>query len=337
MRAKVSNGVRGRYAYMVINPDGSLAQSAPMKPNSIFNSGMSRIITNTWASAFTHCRIGTSATAVAPSASNNLVAHHSSHASYFTDTHVNPPSLVDGAGCRTTSDQNKLILRRTFDFAPLVAATLTVREIGFGWDAANANNLFSRVIPTPEVILLSGQVLRIIYELEISMSPKDDTEGAKLSAVDNWASSHGHGRIQNFCLASVEANGSVNPFGFNDSGLTNEPSSAADIKRFFISDSNATLSAVGGAPDLSPSNILSSVMTGHTAASNDGTTWTLKHRGLIPANVSMNGVRMFGVGLESIPTIDSSAAYIFKFDSVTFDKEIDYILNVIFTYSWSRL
>lgn len=80
-------------------------------------------------------------------------------------------NFVTGAGnCQTTRASNVLTHRRTWDF-PTEVGPVTYRELGVSYNGVGPGNLFSRVVLSSPVSLIAGQILRVSYELVLTITP----------------------------------------------------------------------------------------------------------------------------------------------------------------------
>lgn len=101
-----------------------------------------------------------------------LAAVHADHSAYLTGT----------GNCETTRIGATLTHRRTYDF-PAEAGSVTINELGVSEDTGGSN-LFSRVLLSVGVALTSGQQLRVIYELDVTVSPTTPT--ANTPSASGW-------------------------------------------------------------------------------------------------------------------------------------------------------
>lgn len=135
------------------------------------------------------------------------------------------PNFVTGAGnCGSTVAANTITNRRTWDFAAETGAA-TYRELGVSYSGVAGNNLFSRVVLDTPASLSSGQILRISYELRVTMTP--NTAQSLTANVAGWpiapsTTTDGEQSWQYVGLSSVNVGtGETEPY--DDGGYCNEP------------------------------------------------------------------------------------------------------------------
>lgn len=128
-------------------------------------------------------------------------------------------------------------LKRTFDFTAEVG-NVNYSEIGISWTASVGNNLFSRILfEGGAVTVLTGQQLRIVYELEVTLSPSI-TAVSRTAAITGWAASDGTELIQSLSLSYMDTLGVTQTFG----GAALEPSQQTFA---FLSTVSTALAAPG--------------------------------------------------------------------------------------------
>jgi len=137
--------------------------------------------------------------------------------------------------------------KRTYIFTAQAGA-YSVSEVGFSNLAAAANNLFSRFALPATVSLSNGQQLKVVYELDVALSPSSSTAGD--ANITGWTST-GDFKIEGVGLEDMFASGNANSgFGITGSaGNGLEPSAVPDIT--VSTDSSAfsainTVRAIGG-------------------------------------------------------------------------------------------
>lgn len=186
-------------------------------PNMILNSGRDHIAANPISYCFGWAARGTSSTPAA-------VGQKFLGAQLGNRTNA----YVAGApNCGTAYDRENGIIkmRRTYDF-PMETSDQAINEIGFApynaapSDTADNYALFSRIVLPVTVSVLTGQQLRVTYELTVTLSPITDT--AASPAITGWVTD-GVSRLMgyfpvtnatytsdtNSFLASVDTNGEV--------------------------------------------------------------------------------------------------------------------------------
>jgi hypothetical protein len=274
-------------------------------------------------------------------------------------THL--PNFVPGAGsCGTTLAANTITCRRTWDF-PAETGSATYAELGVSYSGLPGNNLFSRVVLSPAVSLTNGQILRVSYELRITMTP--NTAQGLTANIAGWpiapaVTTDGDQSWQYVGLSSVEVNGDTGPY---DNGeYCNEPSFAGgtsfsvpngkNIAPFTVTltvgGASMLLSTDGSPPAAFGSAVNRSAIRALGSTSLSSYTSGNFHRdksytfGLLAAN--RVDWRCMGIG----PTdpagtggtdnnVTQFSGFVFVFDD--FQTKLNtYTLTLLFRYTWSR-
>lgn len=328
---EVKMAARGKYAWQIVEKD-KVVHTSNFQNNFIFDWGLDQIATMTWARAFEYCRVGIVATGSLQTSSGrnalqqySLQQENAQSNTYFTGT-LPAPFGFAGCGSEVISGSG-VLMRRTYDFNPEVGNQV-YSEIG--WSPNVNGNLFSRVIATSGgltgVTVLEGQSIRVIYELEVFVGPSGQYNEYPITG---WNSSGTMG-IQHFGLSAVGATG--NSTFFDAASGSNEPSVGA---RAFISDNSDALAPLGSAVDRTSANTYQADTTifSYTAG-----TFNRRKRFFIPASSGVfNGYNCVGIGRSGVganAATHNSFVHVFE-DPV--NKELDYILNLNFYYSWGRL
>lgn len=326
---EVKMSARGKYAVQVI--EGShVVSETPFQSNFIFDWGLDQVANITWAKCFEYCRVGTIASgSLQTSQYRNGLGQYSLQAEtaqsnlYFTGM---LPAPYGFAGCGSQSISGSgVLMRRTYDFNPEVGNQVYTE---IGWSPNVNGNLFSRVIATSGgltgVTVLEGQSIRVIYEVEVFVGPSGQYSNYPITG---WNSSGTMG-VQLFGLSAVGPAGNST---FFDSALgSNEPSVGT---RAFISDSSAALSPIGSCTARNTSNYYQADTSifSYTAGS-----FSRRKRFFIPASSGVfSGYRSVGIGVSGGNAAQYNS-FVHVFDSPVY-KELDYILNLNFYYSWGRL
>lgn len=93
-------------------------------------------------------------------------------------------NYLTGVGnCGATRSGAVYTMKRTYDFTAEVGA-VTYEEVGFSNASGSGANLFSRIKLTAGVPLVAGQQLRVIYELDVTVSPTVSTPIT--ASIANW-------------------------------------------------------------------------------------------------------------------------------------------------------
>lgn len=179
LRAHLSAGVKGEYLPSVINPDGS--EEFPLGrewiPNVITNIGIDYWMNNasyyaindnrdrTLENSIAWARAGTGTADALPS-DQNLVNQLAGPTlaptnTTFTGAGANASDLSSAASAGT------VMHKITKQFAA-AGSNVTVTEVGLGWQSTG-NTLFSRVKLPSGIALTTGQILRLAYQLTVSL------------------------------------------------------------------------------------------------------------------------------------------------------------------------
>ena len=161
MTPNINLSVEGYYKIMVMQ-DGAIVNERPFAKNMILNQGKDSVMggAHTFASTFRYCAAGSGSTAVSAT-DTGLVTEI-----------VRTGTLLTGSGnCGTTIASQTVTMRRTFDF-PVETGSVNYRELGFSGTASSGANLWSRVLISGGVVsLVSGQSLRVVYDLAVTFAP----------------------------------------------------------------------------------------------------------------------------------------------------------------------
>jgi hypothetical protein len=271
------------------------------------------------------------------------------------------PIFVTGAGnCGSTVAANTLTNRRTWDF-PAETGSATYSEIGVSYSGQAGNNIFSRVVLNTPVSLTNGQILRVSYELRISMTP--NTAQGLTANIAGWpiapsTSTDGDQSWQYVGLAGINVNtGETEPY--DDGGYCNEPAfaggtsfslptgrSAAPLTAtgqvpgatLFLSNDGSPLAAFGSAVNRSAIRALGNVsLSSYTAGTfirdktytfglTSGNRADWRSMGIGPTAQNTSG--------EDVDTCEFSG-FVFVFDE--FQTKLNtYTLTLSFRYTWTR-
>ena len=158
---------------------------------------------------------------------------------------------LGGAGnCGATRSGATIRGFRTFDFTT-ESGSVTYTEVGVGWASSAASTVFSRVVLSSPVSLVIGQKLRLVYALNLVLSPS--TNVSKTLGVTGWTSDTGSECIQVLGISCPEetTGGSSNFANLSGGGLdpfhlTNY-SGTGTGRLMCVSTSSAALAAFGSA------------------------------------------------------------------------------------------
>lgn len=328
---EVKMAARGKWALQVLERGTPVTQT-DFKTNFIFDWGLDQVASLTWARCFEYCRIGNIATgSLQQSSGRNALGQYSlqqevaSSNRYFTGV-LPAPFGFSGCGAQVVSGSG-VLMRRTYDFDPEVGNQMYTE---IGWSPSAGGNLFSRVIATSGgltgVTVLEGQSIRVIYELEVYVGPSGQVNP---NPVTGWNSSGTMG-VQLFGLSAVGPTG--NSTFFDAGSGANEPSYGA---RAFISDNSDALAPVGTDVNRSSANTYESNLTIFPYTNG---TYSRRKRFFVPASSGVfSGYRSVGIGQSGVgANAANNNTFVHVFDEPVY-KELDYILNLNFFYSWGRL
>ena len=116
-------------------------------------------------------------------ASDEFVIYKTAQVGLQTETKRSATYLTGTGNCGTTISGYTVQGRRTYDFTT-ESGSITYTEVGVGWAASGPTTVFSRILLTTPVSLVSGQKLRLVYQLEITVSPA--TPNSKSFPVNGW-------------------------------------------------------------------------------------------------------------------------------------------------------
>lgn len=328
---EVKMAARGKYAWQVVEKD-RVIHNSDFNNNFIFDWGLDQVAATTWAKCFEWCRVGIIPTgSLQTSSGRNALGQYSlqqesaQSSLYFTGL-LPAPFNFSGCGNQSISGSG-VLMRRTFDFQPEVGNQVYTE---IGWSPAQAGNLFSRVIATSGgltgVTVLEGQSIRVIYELEVFVGPSGQINP---NPITGWNSSGTMG-VQLFGLSAVSPTGQSTFFDLASG--SNEPSVGA---RAFISDTGVALAPLGFAVNRSTVNTYQDNTTifAYTAG-----TFNRRKRFFIPAASGVfSGYNCVGIGSSGVgANAATNNSFVHTFDIPVY-KELDFILNLNFYYSWGRL
>lgn len=157
--------------------------------------------------------------------------------------------LTGTGNCGTTLSGTTLQNRRTYDFS-VEAGPATYTEVGVGWASSLATTVFSRILLDSPIALVAGQSLRLVYQLNLTLSPS--TPVVKNLPVGGWpvapsVNTDGQEQIQNLNISSVAEAGSTVPYA---NVYVLDPASPNDFsygRVFALSTNSSALAAFGTA------------------------------------------------------------------------------------------
>lgn len=169
--------------------------------------------------------------------------------------------------CGTSRSGNVLRFRRTYDHTAEVS-NIQYTEGGVSWASSGANTHFARMVFTVPVTILAGQLIRMVYELVLTVTPA--TANALASTVVGFIGGSGSEARQLVGLAAIQPEG-VTAGTFDNSQQSAEPSlGSSNVAQAWLSSTNVALTAFGATPnDRGAGAIFSGQLTlvGYTALS----------------------------------------------------------------------
>jgi len=179
-------GLKGRVKWAVVNPDGSLADGGTLVPdqpsnNLILEQGRDNLGSYETGEIFTNCAVGTGTSTPATSQVelDNEKARTNNISSDGALSGTDYPA--DGASPYTAT------MKRGFDFPQGSLDSSTdgdYTEVGFSHSTSAGQNLFSRALFKDEsgntiaITVASDQILRVAYELDLTLEPSAKTSGS---------------------------------------------------------------------------------------------------------------------------------------------------------------
>lgn len=156
--------------------------------------------------------------------SNQFTVYRTNQVGLTTEVKRTGTYLTSAGACGTTIIGSTLQHRRTYDFTVEVG-TVFYGEVGFSYNINSGNNLFSRILLDTPVQVDSGQQLRIVYELHVTVSPTTIT--ARNAVISGWpvlpsTVTTGQENLQQISMSGVTAAGNETTLGVYSSA--NEPS-----------------------------------------------------------------------------------------------------------------
>lgn len=162
-------------------------------------------------------------------------------------------TYLTGAGnCGSTQSGTTIQGRRTYDFTT-ETGNVTYTEVGVGWASSGTTTVFSRILLNTPVSLVSGQKLRLVYQLDLTLTPS--TPNSKNLPIGGWpvapsTTTDGQECIQSLGISCPNTSGGTQSFNTNsvssalDPGCTN---STTQGRMFGLSTNSSALAAFGSA------------------------------------------------------------------------------------------
>lgn len=351
----LGTSVHGKYAWMVLDSSGQ-KQNSEQYSNHIFSGGLNMLNNNVWADLFRYCFAGNQnnpdpSTGSYEAENSNRLEEYSEEAGpseYFTGIVGHPYNIT---GCKTVElsgngEISGLKMRRTFDFPenPVgetsEAPDKIYTEIGWG-PTTSETNLFSRIIthtgdPNTHVPIAvkEGQFLRVIYELDVTFDTGIQDFGSN-TITGYTGDSAGSARIQKLGLSAVSGDGST--IFYDDTSGSNEPSVSV---WGFLSDDDTALSSLGSCVDRSTAPSGYHENRCHHFTYVPDSYEKVKRFFVSGQFAEYTGWKSMGIGVaQDNPSTQSGITaeknnFVYLFDQ-PFNKEKNYLLNVLFKYTWS--
>lgn len=240
-------------------------------------------------------------------------------------------NYLQGTGnCGSTYNGNKIVHRRTYDFAAR-GTDVSYNELGTGWASSGAYNVFSRILINP-VVVYAGFVLRFVYDLEVEYGPTSSLYG--LASIGGWTNTMGTQSVQNFLASYVQTTGaSYNNYAPLDPYYTTVGSQYASV---WVSSNSTPLAAFGSAVNRSATAAVSSVAMSKAAYTNGN--YYCDRTGITPSGYSLN-VRSLGFGTSgggANASNSTNQAFCFVFDNAQTLLNTQTV-SLTFRHSWTRI
>lgn len=186
-----------------------------------------------------------------------------------TETKRTNTYLIGTGNCETTQSGTTIQMRRTYDHTT-ESGPITYNEVGVGWSTTGSNTVFSRILLNTPIALVSGQKLRMVYQLNVTLSPS--TPVLKNLSVGGWpvapsTTTDGQECIQNLNISGVNGNGVSSTFFNVDVLDPAAPNSVVSGRMMCVSTNSTALSAFGSAPNRATTAFLCSVAPTNAAYS----------------------------------------------------------------------
>jgi hypothetical protein len=247
--------------------------------------------------------------------------------------------LTGSPNCMSTDTGTQVQLRRTYDFS-VETGTVNYTEIGFSWTNTGANTTFSRILLPAPVQVLSGQQLRIVYELRISYAPTTPQSGS--ATINGWPISPATGTAGQYCiqmtgLALVSTTGATTV-----TNTGNEPSFISDSNSglscyMFLSTNSTAINSAGSAPNRAGTNPALKVLAKAAYTTNS---YVVDKSGTYAVGeANSTGWRSMGYGASSpnntFPYDTNRTNFVFLFDEAQ-TKPNTHTLTMTWRTTWSR-
>lgn len=309
-RAGVGVSVKGRYKVQILDR-GIIIEERPWSDNLILNQGK-----DYWGSgvgSFAYlvraCAVGTGTT---PPAVTDI--------GLGSETRRSITYLTGAGNCGYSDVGSTRTLLRTFEF-PTETSPVNYTELGWSYSESAGSNLFSRtLISGGTVSLVSGQSLRVVYSLSITVSPSTDT--TQSMSVSGWPVLPATGTEVTWRIQGGDTFSQVDTFGNSQKGYI-EPGWRQPYYNYYdkavvfspaVRTSNATFNGVFtnislAGTDLHPNYYSGSAVAAYSSYSAGTYSRTLPSLGYITANqFSSTSIRFMGYAPRTSEYYYSDAA-----------------------------
>ena len=247
-------------------------------------------------------------------------------------------TYLAGAGnCETLLSVATLQNRRTYDFS-VESGDATYTEVGVGWASSAASTVFSRILLNTPVSLVSGQRLRLVYQLNVTLSPSAST--SKTLSVSGWTGNTGAECIQNLNISNVSSAGATNVYSFGNALDPASTNSLTAGRMFCVSTNSSALAAFGSAANRTTTAYMCSAAptnASYVAGSHQlDVSSTFAVADAVSASIRsvMLGYRSSGSGYYPYDT--GRQSFTFLFDSAH-EKTNTQTLSFTVRFTWSRV
>lgn len=280
------------------------------------------------------CEVANSATV----ASGEFTIYHTAQVGLQTETKRSATYLTGSGNCESSLTGNVLSSRRTYDFTA-ETGNITYTEIGVGWAASGSTTVFSRILLAAPVALVAGQQLRVVYQLNLTITP--NTPVSKNLPVSGWpvapsTVTTGQECVQNILLSTVASNGTTS--GYVGTGIyALEPSATqgTTTNASFALSTNATaLAAFGSAANRATTQYLSGNIATHSVYASLNF-YVDRNMLFGVAEAVSTSLRSLVIGHGSSAASATYQAFTFLFDQVQ-AKSNTQTLSFTVRFSWGR-
>lgn len=334
-----SGAVNAAQSGTTVTADGSFFGSGDVGNTIKWDSGEEALIT-----AF----VGATQVTVSNSAtvgSGPFVMYNTNQTGLAVETKRTNTYLTGSGNCGTTQVSNQFQHRRTYDFTAEVG-TVNYTEIGFSWTSSGSNTTFSRILLPDPIPVLSGQQLRVVYELRVTVTPT--TPQPKNAIINGWPISpstdtQGDECTQLYGMAGISTSGGLN--AQDTATWCGEPSFLADGINFsgaslaiFLTTSATAITGAGTSPDRTGTG--PAIKSATKAAYVTNSFYVDKSCTFLVGEGNRSDWRSMGYGLSqgnisANPYQANRTAFVLVFDQPQ-TKPNTHTLTLTFRTTWSR-